>query len=79
MRIHLPRAIFYPSFPRHRFLLPILVPHQVENGAQVIQYFESWAHHLSPPQFEEFAKPYANKVTNEAQEAPTNRTQAHKG
>ena len=55
------------------------MPHQVENGAQVIQYFESWAHHLSPPQFEEFAKPYANKVTNEAQEAPTNRTQAHKG
>ena len=36
--------------------------HQVEQGAQVIQYFESWAHHLSPAQFEEFAKPYANKA-----------------
>jgi uroporphyrinogen decarboxylase len=36
--------------------------HQVEQGAQMIQYFESWAHHLSPPQFEEFAKPYANKA-----------------
>jgi len=36
--------------------------YQVENGAQVIQYFESWAHHLSPAQFEEFAKPYANKA-----------------
>lgn len=34
----------------------------MENGAQVIQYFESWAHHLAPHQFETFAKPYANKA-----------------
>lgn len=33
---------------------------QVENGAQVIQFFESWAHQLIPRQFETFAKPYAN-------------------
>jgi len=36
--------------------------YQVESGAQVIQYFESWAHHLAPHQFEAFAKPYANKA-----------------
>lgn len=31
--------------------------------AQVIQIFESWAHHLSPMQFEAFSKPYADRVT----------------
>ena len=29
---------------------------QVECGAQVIQIFDSWAHHLSEEQFEAFAK-----------------------
>lgn len=33
---------------------------QVENGAQVIQVFESWAHQMIPSQFETFAKPYAD-------------------
>lgn len=33
---------------------------QVENGAQVIQVFESWAHQMIPQQFETFAKPYAD-------------------
>lgn len=33
--------------------------HQIENGAQVVQLFESWAHHLSPDDFNHFAKPYA--------------------
>lgn len=36
--------------------------YQVEEGAQVIQFFESWAHHLSPEQFDVFAKPYVNKA-----------------
>jgi len=36
--------------------------HQIECGAQVIQVFESWAHQLSPKQFEEFAKPAAQKA-----------------
>ncbi|CBJ49184.1 Uroporphyrinogen decarboxylase, chloroplast precursor [Ectocarpus siliculosus] len=34
--------------------------YQVENGAQVIQVFESWAHQMIPSQFETFAKPYAD-------------------
>ena len=29
---------------------------QIESGAQVLQIFESWAHHMSEEQFVEFAK-----------------------
>lgn len=29
---------------------------------QVVQLFESWAHHLSPEQFATFGKPYAEQV-----------------
>lgn len=36
--------------------------HQIDNGAQVVQLFESWAHHLSPSDFAVFAKPYAARV-----------------
>lgn len=36
--------------------------YQIENGAQVIQVFESWAHQLSPSQFLKYSKPYADKV-----------------
>ena len=37
--------------------LPVLlVLAQVECGAQVIQIFDSWAHHLSEDQFSAFAK-----------------------
>lgn len=32
----------------------------MDNGAQVIQVFESWAHQMIPSQFETFAKPYAD-------------------
>jgi uroporphyrinogen decarboxylase len=36
--------------------------HQISCGAQVIQVFESWAHHLGPDDFDIFAKPYADKA-----------------
>jgi len=36
--------------------------HQIECGAQVLQIFESWAHHLGPDDFCIFAKPYADQV-----------------
>jgi len=38
--------------------------HQIESGAEVIQIFESWAHQLSPRNFEKYAKPAAMKVIN---------------
>ena len=36
--------------------------HQIECGAQVIQFFESWAHQLSPKWFAQYAKPAAQKA-----------------
>lgn len=36
----------------------IFVNCQVENGAQVIQVFDSWAGHLSPKDYDTFAAPY---------------------
>jgi uroporphyrinogen-III decarboxylase len=41
------------------------VGYQIEAGAQVVQLFDSWAHHLSPEQFAEFSLPYANRVIEE--------------
>ncbi|GMH36342.1 hypothetical protein BSKO_04210 [Bryopsis sp. KO-2023] len=38
------------------------VGYQIESGAQIVQLFDSWAHHLSPDQFAEFSLPYAEKV-----------------
>ena len=34
--------------------------HQIECGAQCVQFFESWAHHLGAGQFALYAKPYAD-------------------
>lgn len=36
--------------------------YQIESGAEMIQLFESWAHQLSPSQFERFGKPASMKV-----------------
>lgn len=52
----------------HRFLsfledaLVVYIGHQIDCGAQVIQLFDSWAHHLSPSQFSEFSLSYAERV-----------------
>jgi len=46
----------------HQFLekytdaLCLYASHQIESGAQVMQVFESWAHHMSEEQFVAFAK-----------------------
>ena len=42
--------------------LGVYVCHQIDCGAQVIQLFDSWAHHLSPSQFAEFSLPYAERL-----------------
>lgn len=31
-------------------------------GVQIVQLFDSWAHHLSPEQFMEFSQPYAERI-----------------
>jgi len=36
--------------------------HQIECGAQVVQFFESWAHHIGPGQFATYAKPYGDRA-----------------
>lgn len=36
--------------------------HQIDCGAQVVQLFDSWAHHLSPQQFLEFSHPYNERI-----------------
>lgn len=35
---------------------------------QVIQLFDSWAHHLSPSQFAEFSLPYAERIIRAVRE-----------
>jgi len=42
--------------------LAVYVCHQIDCGAQVVQLFDSWAHHLSPQQFLEFSHPYNERV-----------------
>jgi uroporphyrinogen decarboxylase len=36
--------------------------YQIENGAQLIQIFDSWAGHLSPKDYDTFAAPYQKMV-----------------
>lgn len=36
--------------------------------SQVVQLFDSWAHHLSPDQFAEFSLPYAEKIIKAVRE-----------
>lgn len=43
-------------------VLTVYVCHQIDCGAQVVQLFDSWAHHLSPQQFAEFSLPYSERV-----------------
>tara|TARA_B110001450_G_scaffold242302_1_gene252493 strand:- start:57 stop:440 length:384 start_codon:yes stop_codon:yes gene_type:complete len=35
---------------------------QIENGAQLIQIFDSWAGYLSPRDYDEFAAPYQKMI-----------------
>eukprot|EP00747_Dinoflagellata_sp_TGD_P221366 gnl/TRDRNA2_/TRDRNA2_93208_c0_seq1.p1 gnl/TRDRNA2_/TRDRNA2_93208_c0~~gnl/TRDRNA2_/TRDRNA2_93208_c0_seq1.p1 ORF type:complete len:304 (-),score=43.74 gnl/TRDRNA2_/TRDRNA2_93208_c0_seq1:71-982(-) len=46
--------------------------YQIESGAQVVQVFESWAHQLTPKDFERFAKPVAQKAIRIMKEAHPN-------
>lgn len=44
------------------------VCYQIEAGAQVVQLFDSWAHHLNPSQFATFSLPYAEEVIQRVRE-----------
>lgn len=35
---------------------------QTDQGAQIVQLFDSWAHHLTPDQYARYALPYARKA-----------------
>jgi len=43
--------------------------YQIENGAQVIQVFDSWAGHLSPRDYDEFCLPYQQRVISAIKKA----------
>ncbi len=55
-------AMMHKLLDKYTDSLCIYAAHQVESGAQVIQLFESWSHHMSEEMFVKFAKPYANKI-----------------
>eukprot|EP01024_Parvocaulis_polyphysoides_P026658 TRINITY_DN2425_c1_g1_i7.p1 TRINITY_DN2425_c1_g1~~TRINITY_DN2425_c1_g1_i7.p1 ORF type:complete len:381 (+),score=32.05 TRINITY_DN2425_c1_g1_i7:110-1144(+) len=38
------------------------VCYQIDNGAQIVQLFDSWAHHLTPEYFKEFSLDYAEQI-----------------
>ena len=42
--------------------LTTYVRYQIDAGAQIVQLFDSWAHHLSPQQFREFSLPYSERI-----------------
>jgi len=43
--------------------------YQIDSGAQVIQVFDSWAGHLTPEEFDEWASPYQKQVVAAIKEA----------
>eukprot|EP00475_Leptophrys_vorax_P037768 TRINITY_DN6556_c0_g1_i1.p1 TRINITY_DN6556_c0_g1~~TRINITY_DN6556_c0_g1_i1.p1 ORF type:complete len:421 (-),score=18.38 TRINITY_DN6556_c0_g1_i1:219-1430(-) len=61
MMLHEP-ALLHALLQHLEDALTVYVIHQIDCGAQVVQLFDSWAHHLSPSQFAEFSLPYAERI-----------------
>jgi len=55
-------ALAHTLLDKYTEALCTYASYQIESGAQVLQIFESWAHHLGEEQWLEFAKPYANRI-----------------
>jgi len=55
-------AVLHAALERMSVAIGEYACHQIDCGAQVVQFFESWAHHLGPSQFLEYAKPYADRA-----------------
>ncbi|XP_031380756.1 uroporphyrinogen decarboxylase [Punica granatum] len=48
------------------------VKYQADNGAQVVQIFDSWATELSPEDFEEFSLPYLRRIVDSVKQTHPN-------
>ena len=55
-------ALAHTFLGKYTDSLCVYASHQIDSGAQVLQIFESWAHHMSEDQFEVFAKPYVARI-----------------
>lgn len=69
--LHNPEIVH--AFLRHLTdMLVTYVCHQIDSGAQIVQLFDSWAHHLSPEQFRQFSWPYAEELVERVKSARPN-------
>lgn len=72
--INIKRMAFSEPTMLHHFLgkladaIAVYVRYQIDNGAQVVQMFDSWAGQLSPQDFETFALPYQRRVVEQVKQ-----------
>jgi uroporphyrinogen decarboxylase len=52
--------------------LAVYALHQIDCGAELIQIFDSWAHHLSEEDLEQFSLPYAQRIASRIQQERPN-------
>jgi len=56
-------ALAHEFLSKYADSLCLYASHQIDSGAQILQIFESWAHHLSEEQWITFAKPYVARIS----------------
>jgi len=54
--------VLHAALEHYAEAIGVYACHQIDCGAQCVQFFESWAHHLGAGQFSVYAKPYADKA-----------------